>query len=304
MRHHDPTQSPPGRLARLGVVLDLAEPVDRVRGLAILCDRAGIDAVWLGIRDGIDDAARWPDPTSAAAIVATALGRARLGVMLRSLPRHESASALAHPPAAAQELAMAAAAVGDTLGTGAMVFGDGPRPRLSAVLDDIAQLASLMGHVDDVVLPGWRFGDLETAADEVRAEAVEAGRDPSTLGVAAMVTVSIGRTEAEARARADDDEVFARLGHPAESGIFGTLEDCQDRVIALAHAGITDLRCVLPASLDLHDVIAQLTAVTVGTTDVLVPGALRSPAPAPPDGWGGRADVPPSTGVSGGSRRR
>ena len=99
--------------------------------------------------------------------------------------------------------------------------------------------AALLALVDDVVLPGWRFADLETAADEVRAEAAEAGRDPASLGVAALVPVSIGRTEAEARARADADAVFARVGHPAAIGIFGTLEECQDRVIALAHAGIT-----------------------------------------------------------------
>ena len=91
---------------------------------------------------------------------------------------------------------------------------------------------------------------------------------------------------------------------PGQVGIFGTLEECQDRVIALAHAGITDLRCIVPATLDVHDVIAQLTAITVGTTDVLVPGSLRSPAPPPPDGWGGRSPVPDRPRVSGGSRRR
>jgi hypothetical protein len=305
MRRHDPTPAPPGRLARLGVVLDLDEPVDRVRGLAILCDRAGIDAVWLAARAGIDDPARWVDPTTAAVVVATALQRARLGMML---PLDAASSGIApggpYAPAAAQELALAAAVIPGAVQAGAVAIDDGPRPRISAVLDDIGQLAQLIDVVDDVVLPGWRFADLETVADEVRAEVAEAGRDPATLGVAALVTVSIGRTEAEARARADADAVFAQLGHPAEHGIFGTLEECQDRVIALAHAGITDLRCVLPASLDLHDVIAQLTAVTIGTVDVLLPGALRSPAPAPPDGWGGRADVPPSVGVSGGSKRR
>jgi hypothetical protein len=82
------------------------------------------------------------------------------------------------------------------------------------------------------------------------------------------------------------------------------LEDCQDRVIALAHAGITDLRCLLPSTPDILDVIAQLTAITVGTTDVLIPGSLRSPAPPPPAGWGGRPDVPPKRPVSAGSRRR
>ncbi len=105
-------------------------------------------------------------------------------------------------------------------------------------------------------------------------------------------------------ARVVADPVFGRMGHPAENGIFGTLEACQDRVIALAHAGITDLRCVVPATHDAHDVIAQLTSITVGTTDVLIPGSLRSPSPPPPDGWGGRSPVSDRSRISGGSRRR
>jgi alkanesulfonate monooxygenase SsuD/methylene tetrahydromethanopterin reductase-like flavin-dependent oxidoreductase (luciferase family) len=179
-----------------------------------------------------------------------------------------------------------------------------PRPRLSAAASSVADLRPLLEVVDDIVLPAWRFPDLETAADEARAEAVEAGRDPDSLGVAAVVPVSIGRTEAEAAVRADAEPLFARIGNPRDIGIFGTLEECQDRVIALAHAGISDLRCLLPATPDVHDVIAQLTAVAIGTTDVLVPGSLRSPAPPPPDGWGGRPERPPAQGVSGGSRRR
>jgi hypothetical protein len=188
-------------------------------------------------------------------------------------------------------------ATSDTLGGPGQI-------RLSAAAREMSDLRRLVEVVDDVLLPAWRFPDLETAADEARAEAAEAGRDPASMGVAALLPVSIGRTSAEASARADRDPLFARLGHPAEIGIFGTLEECQDRVIALAHAGVTDLRCILPGSPDVPDVIAQLTAMTVGTTDVLVPGSLRSPAPPPPEGWGGRPDVPPRQGVSGGSRRR
>jgi hypothetical protein len=119
-----------------------------------------------------------------------------------------------------------------------------------------------------------------------------------------MLPVSIGRTQAEAAARIAMDGRFHEFGHSREIGIFGTLEECQDRVIALAHAGISDLRCVIPSTPDAIDVMAQLTAMTVGTTDVLVPGSLRSPPPPPPVGWGGRPDRPPRARVSGGSRRR
>jgi alkanesulfonate monooxygenase SsuD/methylene tetrahydromethanopterin reductase-like flavin-dependent oxidoreductase (luciferase family) len=282
----DPTRPPAGRLARLGIVLDLRDGTERLRGLGILCDRAGIDAVWLGDRAHLGDPIAWADPSEAAAIVATSLRRARLGVLLAAGPW----------PPSAQEAAMPAANVGAAArGTGI---------RLSAIVDDLARLRPLLDAVDDIVLPAWRHLDLETAADEVRVACREQGRDPETLGVAALLPVSIGRTEAEAVARAAGDPAFARLGHPREIGIFGTLEECQDRVIALAHAGVTDLRCLLPANEDVHDVIAQMTAMTMGTTDVLVPGSLRSPAPPAPQGWGGRPDVPPAPRVSGGSRRR
>ena len=78
----------------------------------------------------------------------------------------------------------------------------------------------------------------------------------------------------------------------SDIGIFGTLEQCQERVQELAHAGVTDLRCVVPNSADVHDVIAQLTAIAVGTVDVFVPGAPRSKAPEPPPSWGGRRSEP------------
>jgi len=304
MRTFQPFQVPARRLARLGVVLDVDGPLERLRGLAILCDRAGMDAVWLASRAAIDRPGAWPDPRPAAALVGGELARARLGVLVGAGPTPDVAGAdsavdlaAADLPASVAEVVLPAAAAMRRLRADTLV-------RISAYVEDLVSLRPLLRVVDDVVLPGWRFPDLETAADEVRAEAQEAGRDPTTLGVAALVTVSIGRTRAEAEARAESDEVFGRLGDARLTGIFGTLEECQDRVIALAHAGINDLRCLLPASDDVHDVIAQLTAVTLGSTDVLIPGSLRSPAPPPPEGWGGRPDVPPSPGISAGSRRR
>jgi hypothetical protein len=289
MTPFDPTRAPAGRLARLGVVVDPDEP--SATAIARFADLAGIDIVWSASL-GRDDA-----PGGDIGPVAAALSRARLGAIV-------AGSAII--PTAPVEITVDA---GDE--TPAIVRrlraddnGRTNRVRIGAVAGSPAAIAPLLAVVDDVVLPAWRFPDLETAADEARAEAQEAGRDPATLGVAALVPVSIGRTGTEAEARADDDPLFARLGHPRDVGIFGTLEECQDRVIALAHAGISDLRCILPAAPDVHDVIAQLTAVTIGTTDVLVPGSLRSPAPPPPEGWGGRPEQPPRRGVSGGSRRR
>lgn len=289
MTPFDPTRAPAGRLARLGVVIDPAEP--SAVAIARFADLAGIDVVWvasLGTEGG---------SLADASVVATAILRARLGAIVATG---------GPPPAFANEITVDAG--DETLNLARRLRddtgGSAERPRFAAVAESQAEIAALLAVVDDVVLPAWRFPDLETAADEARAQAQEAGRDPATLGVAALVPVSIGRTSTEAEARADRDPRFARLGHPRDVGIFGTLEDCQDRVIALAHAGISDLRCILPATPDVHDVIAQLTAVTIGTTDVLRPGSLRSPAPPPPEGWGGRPEQPPRQGVSGGSRRR
>jgi hypothetical protein len=285
MRQFDPTRPPPGRLARLGVVVDAARP-DHA-SVARFCDLAGIDVVW--VEESAVEVS--PGPANIAAV----LTRARLGLIVdgptppAGIPAHEYAL---DSPAGAEGFVAAVQAEGD------------PPPRVSVAIAAIEDIEPLLTIADDIVLPAWRFDDLEAAADELRAEAAEAGRDPGTLGVAAMLPVSIGRTEAEAAARAGMDAAFGQRGHPREIGIFGTLEECQDRVIALAHAGITDLRCVLPDAPDIHDVIAQLTAMTIGTTDVLIPGSLRSPAPPPPEGWGGRPDTPPRQRVSGGSRRR
>lgn len=285
-----PPPIPAGRLARLGVVLDIAQPMQALRGQAILCDRAGIDAVWLADRMHIDSPGMWLDGTAGAVVVATTCARARLGVAVAPGAGDESPIVA---PSAAQEVMLSGVASADRRVV-----------RVSALLESLDDLLALLAQVDDIVLPSWRFPDLETAADEVRARSLEGGRDPSTLGVAALLPVSIGRTQAEAEVRADHDALFMRVGHPRDVGIFGTLEECQDRVIALRHAGISDLRCLLPASDDVHDVIAQITAMTVGNTDVLIPGALRSSAPPPPVGWGGRREATGGPRVSDGSRRR
>jgi hypothetical protein len=110
--------------------------------------------------------------------------------------------------------------------------------------------------------------------------------------VAARLPVSVGRTSAEAQARWQAEPAFAALGDSEQAGLFGTLEQCHDRVVVLAHAGVSDLRCLLPNAIDIHDVIAQLTAMTIGSADKLVPGAPRTRVPEPPAGWGGRSRFP------------
>jgi hypothetical protein len=120
-------------------------------------------------------------------------------------------------------------------------------------------------------------------AGEVAAAASAAAGRP----VLAEVTVSVGRTAAEARARADADELFTLAGHPAEQGLFGTLEECQAAAARLAQAGATELVCYLPLAGDLPDVLAQVRSIAVGA-GMLRPGEPPSAAPPPPAGWGGR----------------
>lgn len=114
------------------------------------------------------------------------------------------------------------------------------------------------------------------------AAQVAAGRP-----VLVEVAVSVGRTAAEASARADGEELFTTAGHPQRQGMFGTLEECQAGAATLAHVGATELVCHLPRSDDLPDVLAQLRAISVGA-GMLRPGEPPSSPPPPPIGWGGR----------------
>ncbi len=104
---------------------------------------------------------------------------------------------------------------------------------------------------------------------------------------ARTLPVSIGRTPAEAEARLDLDPSLQEVGDPRRDGLYGTVADCQARVAVLAHAGVLDLRCLLPDVPDVHDLVAQLTAVVVGGLDTHRPDAPRSTDPEPPP-WAGR----------------
>jgi hypothetical protein len=294
MAAFQPTLAPPGRLVRLGVVLDARGPAGRTTEVARMCDRAGIGAIWMD-----DSAPPAPPPGTVDAVgglrdLVPVVARARLGAILDGGDPLPSLDGL---PGDRLELTLLGDARDgvDRLRGG---FGDGrPRPTVAVEVRDPERLdrdrlAWLAEVADDVLVAA---GDVDRVAEEarvVRELFALAGRDPAGLGVAVRLPVSIGRTVAEATARWDAEPAFAGLGPPARAGVFGTLEQCHDRVLALAHAGVTDLRCVLPAAPDVHDVIAQATAMTVGTVAKLAPGAPRSEPPPPPEGWGGRSRFP------------
>jgi hypothetical protein len=280
-----PTVPPPGRLVRLGVVLDPRNPAGRLVEIGGMCDRVGIGALWSG---------EW----RVLELLVPVVGRAHLGLVLGTgAGLGEALAAADHLEitrrAAVERLEVTVRdAAASSLEAVREAVGSRSSPRLAVEVADDREVAAWLEVVDDVLLAAGSVDQVAGAALALRQMAAGVGRDPASLGIAARLPVSVGRTATEARARWEAEPAFAALGPPQDAAVFGTLEQCHERVIALAHAGVTDLRCVLPNTADVHDVIAQLTAMTVGTVDKLVPGAPRSPAPPPPPGWGGRPRFP------------
>src|SRR6266498_1980473 len=94
-----PTVAPPGRLVRLGVVLDTRNPIERLREVARMCDRVGIGALWVedvqepgeggaaagqaaGAPGEAGDGAARLDAWTALALLAGEVRRARIGAVL------------------------------------------------------------------------------------------------------------------------------------------------------------------------------------------------------------------------------
>jgi len=281
----------------------------RLLEIARMCDRAGIGALWVEEAPASGAAATAPalDAWTALTLVAPAVTRANLGAMF--LARTRPAGALARMAATLDavlggrlEVGLRAAG-GDDLAADlgllarelAPVAAGTAHPALTVELPPAAApglLAELAAATDNVLLPAVGVEDAAALARAVREAAGAAGPGSAGPGIAARLPVSVGRTKAEAIARWDATPAFVGLGDPERVAVFGTLERCHETVIGLAHAGVTELRCLLPDAIDVHDVIAQLTAMAVGTVDKLAPGAPRSPSPAPPEGWGGRPRFP------------
>lgn len=304
---------------RLGLVLDPRNPPDRLREIARMAEGAGIEALWTRDELPASDPLRleaWTAITLAAGETRTPAIGASVSATLRTPEALvQMASTLDAASGGRLELTIAAAvddqaddverylgAIRDRLREAAVGVGPDPRaelhpdvssPRLAVEVVGRATAGSAARLADDAVIVLRPGRDLSPLLSTVRDACSQEGRPPGTLGVAVELPVSVGRTTAEAHARAAAEALFQITGSPAELGVFGTLEQCQERAIALAHQGVTDLRCVIPNSPDIHDVIAQLTAITVGTTDVLAPGAPRSPDPGPPATWGGRSVARP-----------
>jgi len=106
-----------------------------------------------------------------------------------------------------------------------------------------------------------------TAALAAAAARVRADVNPG-LRVGVALGVSIGRTMSEAQARVARDPFLAATGVP-EAGLFGTFEQAQEQVLALAAAGVDWIRADLADEQDIADLLAQLRAAAVGPAHVL-----------------------------------
>jgi alkanesulfonate monooxygenase SsuD/methylene tetrahydromethanopterin reductase-like flavin-dependent oxidoreductase (luciferase family) len=268
--------------------------------MARVCDGAGIEALW--VRDEMSGGGPGTsDAWTMLALIARDVRSAVLGATL-DVTRRPSSTLLGMARTAATmlgdrlELSLARAfpdEVGITLERCASVIRtqlatSGEAVKFSIEAATPADIPVAAAYADDIVV---EVNDPATAAEmirRVRTACDEQGRDPATIGIAMHLYVSIGRTTAEAEARAEADSEFA-LAAAASTRIVGTLEQCQAQILAFAHAGITDLRCIVPDAPDLPDVVAQLTATTIGTMETLVPGSPRSKPPDPPETWGGRS---------------
>jgi hypothetical protein len=116
-------------------------------------------------------------------------------------------------------------------------------------------------------------GVVRTADPEVirrMRASLDAGEDTRPLIVA--VPISIGRTQSEAVARADLDPRFIGEAHRRFAGVFGTFEQAQEQVLAIAEAGAEVLLVTVPGERDVADVLAQIRALVVGATPALVNG--------------------------------
>ena len=295
-----PAAPPPGRLVRLGVVLDTRNDPRRLVQIAVMCDRAGIDVLWA--RDSVmgSDGTPRHDAWTALTVAAIECHRARLGAVL--------AASVRSPKVVAAMARTLNAIVDGRLEVGISSREESLEGYVSDLSDALRAPAAddptiisveaatprearvAAGLADNILIPVGAMTDAALAVAEVLKACAAAGRDPGTLGIAVELPVSIGRTSAEALARAEAEPLFQQLVQRTPLGIIGRLEECQDRVIELAHAGVTDLLCILPNVPDIQDVIAQLTSMVVGNRQALMPGSPRSKSPDPPDAWGGRYD--------------
>jgi hypothetical protein len=151
--------------------------------------------------------------------------------------------------------------------------GCAPTPDEVQSLVVAAEPATVVIDVDGDQPGRVRSADL----DVVRAARQELDDAGDRRPLVVDVPISIGRTRNEAVARAERDPRFVGDAHPRVSGVFGTFEEAQVRVLALAEAGADVLLVTVPDELDVADVLAQVRGLVVGATPALFSKGLNRP---------------------------
>jgi Luciferase-like monooxygenase len=255
------------RLLRVGVLLDGATSPETVASWAVLAERAGLDGVWLAELG----APVVRDPHAAMGALAGAAEQTStitLGAYLSQIP----------------VLGAVPAQLAGRLQVTIPQNGLGHASRLT---ERTTQIVLVLDATRKGVIPP----DVDGVVIQVGLLAAVTTDGRPAFPLAVELAASVGRTTAEALARIEADPRLRGGNDPRHGGLFGTLEDCQARVAELAEAGVSELRCWLPATPDVADVIAQLAAVAVGTLTPSESGRLSRP-PAAPKGWGGRPRCP------------
>jgi hypothetical protein len=280
----------------LSVIIDSRLDLVRARQVAAFIDRLGLAGAWLRRPEWPLNGPLMSEADSASLLTRLAReGRVRAGLIAdagkadASWPQHLTGSAVREQADAPQPAGLRIALSGEPADVRRWQRMSGRRPDTTVTQLALPAAAAVLPLEEGATPASAIF--IPCSPDRDLAAAVSAAASVAGgLPVLAEVAVSVGRTAAEATARADADELFSLAGHPARQGLFGTLEECQAAASHLAHAGITELICQLPLTSDLPDVLAQLRSIAIGA-GVLRPGDPPSAAPPPPTGWGGRRSI-------------
>jgi hypothetical protein len=199
--------------------------------------------------------------------------------------RHLLSVGITLPPGLPEATAISIATMSGRLGFATVHLADVPP---SELLD---RLVAASAPALVVVDPGGEPPGVVRVNDPaaVAAERARLDAEGTTRPLQVAVPISIGRTMNEATARAGLEPRFTGDRHPREIGIFGTFEQAQEQVLALARAGADDLVLDVPLERDIADVLAQIRALVVGATPELVhaPPSRTRTSPPPTVFYGG-----------------
>ncbi|MGH3304130.1 MAG: hypothetical protein ACRDOK_21115, partial [Streptosporangiaceae bacterium] len=186
--------------------------------------------------------------------------------------------AISLPPTLPEDTAVSIASMAGRLGFSAVHLAEAPTAALLSRLADAAAPALVVVDASGDAAGVVRVYDLA----EVAAARAQMNASDATRPLLVAVPISIGRTMNEAVARADLEPRFIGARHPRDVGIFGTLEQAQAQVLALARAGADGLVLDVPVERDVADVLAQIRALVVGATPELLNASAAANRTPPP----------------------